>query len=406
MARICIVTSGHLCTNPRVWREADALSEASHEVTVVGICFDPAQADLDRQMMKTRSWRYRAGADIRGGSIGGMIRRDWYRLRSKLGRVLISKGRMDPHALGYAANCLLDAARNENADLTIVHLEPAFWVGVQMQTAGFRVGADFEDWHSENDWPRGSVGKAGDFLVSLEAQLMSRAVHTTTTSKALAGALAQTYGGHEPEVIYNSVRSLPYRPRGSEDGTVRMVWFSQTLGLGRGLEDLFLALPLLRGDWNLELRANASPQMVAWMNEAIPGLLRDRVQLRTVVPPDQLSDVVARHDVGLALEVPACRNKDLTASNKIFEYLQSGLVVVASDTIGQREVLARVPGAGELYRSGNPAELATRLNRWLEAPRELSSLRARIHNEANARLAYERQRPRLLASVERALSAG
>lgn len=403
MARIAIVTSGHFCTNPRVWREADALAAAGHDVTVIGVSFDPVQAALDRRMLESRAWRYRACADIRGETAASRVRREWHRLRSRVGRLRASRGWPDPHALGYATGSLHEAARDENADLTIVHLEPAFWVGVQLLQEGRRVGADFEDWHSENERPGASRGMAGGFLATLEQRLMQGAVHKTTTSKAMSGALHARYGGGEPEVVYNSVSAPPLRPR-REDGTVRLVWFSQTLGRGRGLEDLFLALPLLRGNWQLELRANASADATAWVRGLVPEALLARVQLCPTVPPDELAAAVAANDIGLALEVPSCRNKDLTASNKIFEYLQSGLVVVASDTAGQREVLDGIPGAGETYASGNPEQLAARLNRWLEAPAGLAALRERIHREANALFAYERQRPRLLASVERALA--
>ena len=40
MARIAIVTSGHLSTSPRVVREADALAAAGHDVAVSGVWLD------------------------------------------------------------------------------------------------------------------------------------------------------------------------------------------------------------------------------------------------------------------------------------------------------------------------------------------------------------------------------
>src|SRR5580692_10063341 len=33
--RVCLITPGHLSTNPRIVKEADALSEAGYEVTVI-----------------------------------------------------------------------------------------------------------------------------------------------------------------------------------------------------------------------------------------------------------------------------------------------------------------------------------------------------------------------------------
>src|SRR5437870_2051059 len=48
--RICLITPGHLATNPRIVKEADALSEAGYEVTVIAANF------LD--------WAHRADAEF------------------------------------------------------------------------------------------------------------------------------------------------------------------------------------------------------------------------------------------------------------------------------------------------------------------------------------------------------
>src|ERR1700686_3135549 len=147
MARISIVTSGHICTNPRVWREADALSAAGHDVTVIGVSFDPHQAELDEQMLKKRFWVYQAAADLRQGSTLRTIDRTRSRLRSRLASRLLAANLHDPNALGYAVNRVLSSAIKQGADLTITHLEVALWVGTELHKRGFRVGADIEDWY-------------------------------------------------------------------------------------------------------------------------------------------------------------------------------------------------------------------------------------------------------------------
>src|SRR6266853_3969884 len=103
MARISIVTSGHLSTSPRVWREADALADGGHEVTVIGVWFDPKQAEIDKQMLSRRSWVYQAAADLRSRSL-------WHRGRARLGRTLLAGNVRDPYALGYAVDRVLTSA--------------------------------------------------------------------------------------------------------------------------------------------------------------------------------------------------------------------------------------------------------------------------------------------------------
>jgi len=392
--RISIVTSGHISTNPRVWREADALAAGDHEVAVVGVFFDPKQAEIDQQMLKKRQWTYQAAADLRAGSL-------WHRSRARLGRTLLALSIHDPHALGYAADRVLACAVKQKADLTITHLELAMWVGAELHKRGFRVGVDIEDWYSESnpqtDRPRPR------FLRVLEDVILTRSVHATATSHALADALAARYSCRKPKVIYNSVPSAMACGSSPSTGPVRLIWFSQTLGKDRGLQDVFGALPLLQGDWRLELRANASAEMRAWVDSQVSTELLSRVSIEPTVPPEQLSCVVAKCDVGLAPELPSCGNKALTVANKLFQYMQCGLPVAASNTPGQREVLTAFPGGGRLYSPGNSSSLASVLNSWLSDPGKLRGSKSSIALEGNQRFAYEWQTDVLLDSVSRGL---
>jgi len=62
---------------------------------------------------------------------------------------------------------------------------------------------------------------------------------------------------------------------------------------------------------------------------------------------------IAEHDIGFAGETPSIRSRDLTATNKILQYLLAGLAVVASDTAGQRECAGQASDAVFLYPSGD-----------------------------------------------------
>jgi glycosyltransferase involved in cell wall biosynthesis len=73
----------------------------------------------------------------------------------------------------------------------------------------------------------------------------------------------------------------------------------------------------------------------------------------------------ASHDVGLALEIPHCSSRDLTATNKIFEYLRCGLAVIASDTCGQQEVMDGCPKAGWMVPADDSEKLAEIMQKCL-----------------------------------------
>ena len=405
MARIAIVTAGHLSTSPRVWREADTLAAAGHDVFVTGIWMDAGHAERDVALLAGRRWAFSAAADFRGSSIRARIARTAARVRLRAGRARV-RFRLgdDPHALGYAVDRMERVARRARADLTILHLEPALWIGERLLRDGARVALDIEDWYSENQQGDAARDPARAQVARLEARVFPAAHATTTTSAAMARALAVHYRMRPPAVVYNSVAAEPLSATPPLDDVLRLLWFSHRLGAGRGLEDLFVALRGVSPRWTLTLLGDADADAQRWVAAQLPGGLAERVKFVPRVAPMELSAVVAAHHVGLALEVPLCRNKDLTASNKIFHYLQCGLTVAASDTAGQREVMARVPGGGALYPAGDAAALRELLAPWCNAPASVLVGRADRHALANARLAAELQAPSLLASVERALA--
>jgi glycosyltransferase involved in cell wall biosynthesis len=370
-------------------------------VTVIGVSFDPHQAELDEQMLKKRFWVYQAAADLRQGSTLRTIDRTRSRLRSRLASRLLAANLHDPNALGYAVNRVLSSAIKQGADLTITHLEVALWVGTELHKRGFRVGADIEDWYSESTVDPSPPRSR--FLRVLEEQIFKRSVHLTTTSMAMADALQAAYGGEKPRVVYNSAPLVQGVNCASREGPIRLIWFSQTLGKDRGLQDVFRALSMLQGDWTLELRANASAEMRAWVESQVPPALRAQVAIEPTVPPYELPGVVAEHDIGLAPEQPSCLNKALTVSNKMFQYLQSGLLVAASDTPGQREVFNKFPQGGRLYSPGDSVALARILNAWLLDPLQIRRRKPLISHQANERFAYEGQARTLLESVNRSL---
>ena len=57
--RICIVTPGHLASNPRVVKEADALHAAGYDVSVVAGDLTPAVRPFDRDVEAEAPWRVR-----------------------------------------------------------------------------------------------------------------------------------------------------------------------------------------------------------------------------------------------------------------------------------------------------------------------------------------------------------
>ena len=408
MAKIVILTGNHLCHNPRVQKEAQALCEAGHQVEVLGGWVDVELARRDVQECGGESWNYVPVVDLTGRDLSGRVRRVCSRVARELGQRF---GRENSYQLGYAGPELLREARLREADLYLAHSEQGMWAAAKLLEEGAKAGVDMEDWFSEDLPPASRKGRPVGLLRRLERELLSRGAHRTCTSEAMSMALAQRNDCKRPTVVYNV---FPWAERETLDGEFKdrrdpnvtsIHWYSQTVGPGRGLEDLFAALELLGDRANVEVHLRGTPCAGCreWLNGHVNGRLRERVFVHGLVSNRELLSRIAEHDIGFAGEMKQSLSRDLTVTNKVFHYLLGGLAVVASDTAGQREIYVKAKRAIRLYPVGHAAKLADAINGLLASPGALDSAKEAALEVAQSRFCWEKERSLLCDSVRSAL---
>lgn len=368
---LLIVIVGHLSRAPRAIKEAAVARSAGAKVWVRGTVSESALLEEDAELACELDVDWAAVVDLRPD------RGSWQdRLRQRCSHALASLNfRLGgPRVLGPGAPELLAEARAIRADLTMVHSEPGLWIGKRLLGEGLRVGVDFEDWFSRDQLPEDRPAPVRRWLAALERHHLLHAHCTLTTTSALAAALSRAAGGSRlPTVVPNcpppwhALKSGPSDDEHVPPGTVSLYWVSQTIGPGRGLEVLARALERLHGPWQLCLRG-ALRGHGAWLEATFPRQIRSCVKILEPVPNRELVSRARAHHVGLALEEPYCDNKDLTASNKLLEYLASGLAVLCTATRGQAEILAAAPGAGKSVQPGDDEAMANALQAWINDP--------------------------------------
>ncbi|MDF5731189.1 MAG: glycosyltransferase [Rhizonema sp. PD38] len=408
MAKILILIGGHLCTAPRPQKEAEALANARHQVTVCGFWFDPELVKRDRLLVADKKWKFEPIVDFQPTH---RLKNWGVRLQGRLAKERFQRfGTFSPTLLGYGAKAMLKAAYQVNANLTIVHSEAGLWVGNQLLDKGFRVGVDFEDWFSKDLLPEALTTRPTAQLAALERRLARECTYCLTTSHAMAEAMADAYQEPKPTVIYNV---FPWAEREQIDGQKRdrlnpkepsIHWFSQTIGPGRGLETLFLALPHLKTPVEIHLRGNYPESARQWLEALVPCEWRDRIFIHPTVPNTELLSRIAEHDIGLALECPDIPSRNFTITNKLFQYLQAGLAVIATSTLGQKEVLSQIPTSSRLIVGDNPKTLTQALNDLLQNPEKLIAAKSAALQAAKDKFNWESQVETLLRVTERAIS--
>jgi glycosyltransferase involved in cell wall biosynthesis len=405
-SRIVLISSSSLCHNPRVMKAATTLARSGYDVHVLGAWLDADLKARDQAMIQQAPFRFEPVFDVTLPGLRRTATHTLRRARRKAANTVYGlTGWQSRDQLGYGIGRLLARARALDADLYIAHSEPALYVAWRLLQDGRRAGVDMEDWFSEDLLPQSRRRRPLALLRFLERALLVRSVFASCPSRVLSEALAKEYGGKPPIVLYNA---FPWTDRNAIDGRRKdrrntaiasICWYSQTLGPGRGLEDLVGAMPLLKCEAEIHLRGQAAPGMADWIRDRIPEHWRQRVFFHPLVSNEELLSRIAEHDIGFAGEMPYCRSRDLTVTNKILHYLLGGLAVVASDTAGQREVATQAKDAVAVYQPGNPAALANALDGLLASHALLAHAKSTALETARDCLSWEGQERTLLAAI-------
>ena len=393
-----------------MFKEAEALASGGYEVEVLGSGASAAYRERDEKLMAAKSLKFTVLMSD-PSAVEKLISRAQRYLGNQVHRWL---GWENSWQLGPMAAALLKEGRKRDAFLYIAHSEAGMWAAEQLRKEGKRVGVDMEDWFSEDLLPEARRERPIRLLKELEKNLLCHGVHSTCTSEAMADALVEAYGCRRPTVIRNV---FPCKDREQLDGKwkdrpgmakwmprndpeaarpkeapVSIHWFSQTIGPGRGLETLFQALDGLKGNWELHLRGNLKGYE-GWLERVCPAGVRGRLKVHGLVVNEELLSRIAEHDIGYAGELGEPPSRNLTITNKFFQYLQGGLVVIASETAGQKEAAKEAGEAVFVFPLQKPGELRVGLEQLFNSP-ELLHARKQESWAAGSRLSWEAERLR------------
>jgi glycosyltransferase involved in cell wall biosynthesis len=239
----------------------------------------------------------------------------------------------------------------------------------------------------------------------VEQAVLPSCSHMTAAAPLIGKAYAARYGLAEPVTVLNvfPLSMAPPRPRplrGLEGTpTVRAYWFSQTIGLDRGLQAFIQAMARTQARVTLDIRgSNRWGHGDALLELAHSLGLADRVRVLPMAPPGEMVRLAADYDVGLSLETDVSENRRICLTNKIFTYLLAGVPVVMSDTPAQKLLATDLGAAARLCDLADPPGLAATLDA-LASPAVLAEASATAWRLGRERYNWEREQDVLLQSV-------
>jgi glycosyltransferase involved in cell wall biosynthesis len=380
-----------------VLKEAVALANAGYSVCILTAIYADDLYREDLKLLGNKNIEYRFYSDTRIKNIASFKER----LIKRIAVFFQVKFNINSKfSLGYNPAGLKRFIKAVNAQLYIMHQELPTVVGSEL-VGKYNIAFDLEDWYSEDLLTEAQSKRPLALLKQAEVIALKKGVFCTTTSMALAKKLAETYSAKLPSVIYNVFPSNDSLLKKSKEfkAPLKLFWFSQTIGEGRGLEEFIKLLSSIEAGIELHLLGNVSDDY----NNALKKLVPEphKVYFYNLVSTEKLADKIAEFDIGLALELTSPPNRNYTITNKFFQYLQSGLPIIASETEGQNEAFDKFKPGFKLSQNLGDEEINS-LKKWLNDPIELKSARTKAIKTAKF-YNWENESKKLLILVQKAL---
>jgi glycosyltransferase involved in cell wall biosynthesis len=399
--RVCLVTPGHLGSNPRLVKEADALVEAGYEVHVIaGDSYADARI-RDASILEQAKWSVKI-IPLRPDRATYFCRR----LRQMICRTLFSAGFRTSFIAARAHHALVPAltaaAVAVRADIYIGHCLAALPAVVRAGSKNrARIGFDAEDFHSgeAEDHGRGELENA--IARALESTLLPRCVLFTAASPLIAEAYEHQYGLKACPVLNVFPLKEAVDPQPAPQ-IPSFYWFSQTIGPGRGLEEFIAILRRLQRPVRLDLRGHVTAMYGRQLEEKVRGT---EIELRLLAPdvPKSMVRDAAGYTAGLGLELCAPRNRDLCLTNKAFTYLLAGVPVILSRTRAQDRLAADLGDASLLIELKDEDRSARQLTDWLENTENQNKARVAARGLGRDRFNWDQEKRRWLSEIEKLL---
>jgi glycosyltransferase involved in cell wall biosynthesis len=246
----------------------------------------------------------------------------------------------------------------------------------------------------------------------LERGWASHAAAIVTVNDALARELRTRLGVRDVTVVHNCPpRWTPpeppidhLRPAAGIEPGAPLALYHGGFSAHRGLEELAQAI-LVPGMDDVHAAYLGYGSLRGDLDRmATDPIYGGRLHVLDAVPPDVLVEWVASADVDVMALQRSTLNHYLSTPNKLFESLAAGVPVVASDFPDLHRVVIDNPGGplGDVCDPADPASIAAAIRRILDAPEaDRRALRARCLTAGRERWNWEHESAALIALYDR-----
>lgn len=253
----------------------------------------------------------------------------------------------------------------------------------------------------------GTIGPARLWWRAVERRLIPRVDAVITVSPGLARMLEARYGVRVTVVrnvpaLMPRVKSTRLREELGVGSTKPLVLYQGLLLPERGLVSLVEAMALVP-DAVLVVQGTG-PEEHAMRTAAERAGLIDKVRFTGWVAPEDTYEYASGADIGVVIYEAATLNNLLAGPNKLFVYMMAGLPIAARDFPAFREIVVSEQ-IGDVFAHATAESIASTLNRMLAERDALARAGERARAVAESTYNWDREK-HILIDAYRTLGEG
>jgi len=353
---VCLITPGHIASNPRLVKEATALSKVGYKVHIIFTQYVPYLIDHDQHILQQNpAWTY------------DCLNWTGYNLTSKISR-LFSK---ILHA--FSSNINIKINRNYlwqlkktiacKADLYLSHNLGTLPVAViAAKKTKAKCGFDAEDFH-RNEVTDNATDPNVKLKTAIEDKYIPQLDYMIASSSQITEQYKMLFDRDITTIINVFPKTDAHEIINNTNNPLQLFWFSQTIGPNRGLETIIDGVNISDIESDLHLLGVITDEYKANLSNLLKAGSKCTLHFDKPVYSEELFNIAKQFDIGFGSETGFCLNNNIALSNKILTYVQSGLAVIASNTIAQAAFIDQYPQVGNIYNNaGELADILIRCN--------------------------------------------
>ncbi len=364
---IAIVTNTHLCNNPRLVKEIETLNKIAL-ITVFFFQFDKEKKKFDCEIIDQFS-------EVRFISVDWTRKynpeRVFYTLISKLLKYIYTILHINiwPEQQLWTGNFMLFQKLNKTkADLYHGHnLGTLAGVVKVAKRMNVKCSFDAEDFH-RGEYTRQNVNQQNTIII--ENKYIPNLDLLISASPLITGEYKILYPSVKHLTINNSFPTNTYLKKvniPSLTAPIKCIWFSQVVGLDRGIQDIIKGLNLLKKKKiQLDIIGAVSTKTMNYLSKFNTNTNLE-INFMGILSTKELDLNLVNYDIGFASETPLNYNREICLTNKIFQYMNAGLAILATDTNAQIK-FSKDTGIGQIYKRGDYKQLSLIVSRLIENP--------------------------------------